>query len=184
MKWQKRNKGSITLEAAMMVPMFIILMLLVNGLFIFFMGQQIMLHAMVQSAKSLAFDPYSSQRIEGNTNDDLADMFVDIAAIGHGNYVSNEKWYEENLDDLDSIVEERFVAYLQSSRTKAVDLLEEIGVKNGLSGLDFSGCSLSDEGVLTMKLTYEQEFIFNAADLASFERTMVVKVKVFEHKEL
>ena len=183
MKKEKLNSGSITLEAAMVVPLFIILMLLVNGLFVMFMGQQIMSHTLIQSTKSMAFDPYSTQRVSANEDDDLADMFVDIFSFASGDYVSTDKWYEENLDNIDEVIEERFIAYFRNSRSDATVLLDEIGVKNGLNGLDFSGSTLED-GILTVKMKYTQEFIFNAAGLAEFERELSVKVKLFEYTEL
>lgn len=182
---RKKNNcsGSITLEAAMVVPFFIILMLLVNGFFVMFMGQQIMTHTLIQSAKSMAFDPYSTQRVAANAEDELADMFVDIFSFASGDHVSTDKWYDDaNLDDLNEVVEERYIAYLKNSETDAKELLENIGVKDGLDGLDFSGCTLED-GILTVKLKYTQEFIFNAADLASFDRELSIKVKLFEFHE-
>lgn len=182
---RKKNScsGSITLEAAMVVPFFIILMLLVNGFFVMFMGQQIMTHTLIQSAKSMAFDPYSTQRVAANAEDDLADMFVDIFSFASGDHVSTDKWYDAaNLDDLDEVVEERYIAYLNDSETDAKELLKNIGIKDGLDGLDFSGCTLED-GILTVKMKYTQEFIFNAADLASFDRELSIKVKLFEFHE-
>ena len=182
MKKRKLNNGSITLEAAMVVPMFIILMLLVNGLFIMFMGQQIISHTLIQSAKSMAFDPYSSQRVAANEEDGLAAMFVDIFSFSGGDHISTEKWYEDT-DNIEGIVEERYVAYLKDSRSNAKELIDELGIKNGLAGLDFSGSSIED-GILTVKLKYTQEFIFNAAGLTEFEREISVKVKLFEYTEL
>lgn len=179
----KKNSGSITLEAAMVVPMFIILMLLVNGLFVMFMGQQIMSHTLIQSTKSMAFDPYSSQRVSANEEDSLADMFVDIFSFASGDHVSTDKWYEENLDNIDQVVEERYIAYLRNSQSDARELLDELGIKNGLDGLDFSGSTIED-GVLNVKMKYTQEFIFNAAGLTEFERELSVKVKLFEYTEL
>lgn len=183
MENKKKNSGSITLEAAMVVPLFIILMLLVNGLFVMFMGQQIMVHTLIQSAKSMAFDPYSSQRVSTNEEDDLADMFIDIFSFAGGNHVSTDKWYEENLDKIDEVIEKRYIAYLKNSRSDANILLEEIGIKNGVEGLDFSGSSL-ENGILTIKMKYTQEFIFNAAGLAEFERELCIKVKLFEYTAL
>ncbi len=180
MRKKNRSEGSITLEAAMVVPMFIILMLLVNGFFVLFMGQQILSHTLVQSTKSLAFDPYASQRVAANAEDDLADMFVDIFSFSSEGHVATDKWYEENLDDLDEVVEERFLVYLRESESDADNLLENIGIKNGVDGLDFSGCTLED-GVLTVKLKYTQEFIFNAAGLTTFDREISAKVKLFNY---
>ncbi len=183
MRKMNNCNGSITLEAAMVVPFFIILMLLVNGFFVMFMGQQIMSHALVQSAKSLAFDPYTSQKVAADAEDELADMFVDIFSFTSGNRVSTDKWYDDsNLDDLDEVVKERYVAYLKDSETDAKELLNNIGVKDGLDGLDFTGCSVED-GILTVHMKYTQEFIYNAAGLASFDRELSVKVKLFEFSE-
>lgn len=183
MKNEKMNRGSITLEAAIVVPMFIILMLLVNGLFVMFMGQQIMTHTLIQSTKSMAFDPYSSQRVSDGEDDKLAGMFVDIFSFAGGDHISTEKWYEEGAEQLEQVMEERFVAYLKNSSSNADFLLKEIGVKNGLKGLDFSGSTVED-GILTVKMKYTQEFVFNAAGLAEFERELSVKVKLFEYTEL
>lgn len=179
---KNKDRGSITLEASIVVPIFIILMLAVNGLFIMFSGQQMISHALIQSAKSLAFDPYATQRIAGDEDDKLADMFQDIYtfAAGAENYVSHDKWFEDS-ENIDSLVESRFIAYLRSSKSDANELLKTIGVKDGVDGLNFSGCSV-DDGILTIKVRYTQEFIFNAADLASFERELSVKVRLFEYK--
>lgn len=180
MRIKDKNRGSITLEACMVVPMFIMLMLLVNGFFVMFMGQQMMCHALIQSAKSLAYDPYASQRVAENEDDQLAEMFVDIFSFAEDDHVSTEQWYKEGADNLDEVVKERFIAYFKATEGDAELLLKEIGVKDGIDGLDFSGCMLED-GILTVKTKYTQEFIFDAMDLTSFERTMDFKVKIFEY---
>lgn len=176
----KGTQGSITLEACMVVPIFIIIMLLANGFFLMFTGQQVMAHALLQSSKSLAFDPYASQRVADDEQDKLAGMFVDIFTFGHGNYISTEQWYKEESEDLEEVIKTRFTAYLRSSEESASDLLEIVGVKNGLDGLDFSGSTVED-GFLTIKLKYTQDFVFNAAGLASFEREIDVKIKLFNY---
>ena len=181
MKKIDTRRGSITLEAAIVVPIFIILMLFVNGIFIMFMGQQIMTHTLIQSAKSLAFDPYASQRVTANEEDKEADLFVDMFSFTGGNHISTNKWYEVD-EDLAKTIKNRYIAYLRPDRTNARALLKMIGVKDGIKGLDFSESSIVD-GMLTIKLIYKQDFIFNAAGVASFDRNISVKVRLFEYKE-
>lgn len=177
------NNGSITLEAAIMVPMFIMIMLFVNGLFVLFMGQQIMSHTLIQSAKSLAFDPYASQRVAADEDDKLAEMLIDIFSVVGGDYSSTAKWYEGDSDDLESVIKERYVAYLGKDETGANELLEAVGVENGIDGLDFSGSTFDkDSGMLTVNLKYTQEYIFNAFDFASFGQEASIKVKVFSYE--
>lgn len=178
----KKERGSMTLEASIVVPIFVSVMLLANGFFIFFMGQQMMSNALIQSAKSLSYDPYSIQRTnsdDANFIESLIPALYDMFNAGGGNYVSSEKWYEE--ENIEETVKERFVLYL--SPADADDLLKTFGVKDGLAGLDFSESSYSD-GILTVKMNYTQEFVFNMLGLASFDDSMQVKVKMFEYKEI
>lgn len=179
MKDSKKSRGAITLEAAITVPIFIIVMLLVNGLFVMFMGQQIMTHTLVQSAKSLAYDPYSSQLALSDTKNKLQNMITEIFAFNNGNHSSTEKWYDEK--SIEEAVKERFIAYLRSSKEDADGLLDEIGVKDGSDGLDFSGSSVDENRILTIKLKYTQEYIFNATGLGEFEREICVKIKLFSY---
>jgi len=180
MRKKNRNEGSLTLEAAMVVPLFIMIMLALNGIFVLFMGQQVMVHAMVQSAKSLAYDPYTAQRIDDSETSGLAEMFSDIFSLGGGGRSSNDDWYK-NQSDVVSAVESRFATYLKDSESEASELLELIGVKGGFGGLDFSGTTL-DGDILNVKLKYTQDYIYNAVGLASFEREINLKIRIFNYK--
>lgn len=179
---KREERGSMTLEACMVVPIFIALMLLVNGLFIFFLGQEVMQNALIQSAKNLAFEPYATQRIKGEDTSFIAEIVqgaYDFFDAGGGDYVSSSEWYEE--DSIEEVVKDKFLLYL--SPVNSDELLKRFGVKDGASGIDFSGSSIKD-GVLTVKMSFTQEFVFDAMDLASFEDSMQVKVKLFEYKEV
>lgn len=181
---KKKNNGSLTLEAAIMVPIFVIIMLFANGLFVLFMGQQVMTHALVQSAKSLSFDPYASQKAAADSEDALAEFALDVSGSLNdgGKHASVEQWYED-ASLIQSTVEERFMAYLKENNSQADELLESVGVKGGASGISFSDCSIAD-GVLTIKIKYTQDYIFNIADITSFERELSVKIKLFEYKTI
>jgi hypothetical protein len=174
----KNENGVVTMEACIVVPAFVLLMLLMNGLFLMFMGQQIIAHAAVQSTKSLALDPYAIQRVEGNEQDQLADLFVDLFSVTSKNHTSTSKWYEGDVADE---VEDRFMAYLAGSG-KVDALLELVGVENGRNGLDFSGSTVED-GVLTVKIAYTQNFVYAASDLTSIDREITLKVKLFQYKQ-
>ena len=171
MKKQHKNAGVITLEAAIMMPMFILLMLFLYAFFIFFMGQQIMSHTAIQTAKSLSFDPYAVERADGNSLYEMVHDISDLAFSGH--YSSSEKWYTSSRSSkLPEVAKERFFAFLPN-QTDHNGLLKLIGVEN----LEFSGSSVED-GVLTLKITYVQNFAFQLAELTSFDRVITLKVKL------
>ena len=83
MKEHNNEKGTVTLEACIVVPMFITIMLALCGIFLLFMGQQIITHATIQSAKSMSFDPYATERSASAGEKELAQMFGDLfSAVG------------------------------------------------------------------------------------------------------
>lgn len=178
MKQIRDTRGVLTLEACIMVPIFVALMLVINGLFVLFMGQQILTHTLIQTAKSLALDPYSVQKMEG-TSGNLDDMFLDLFSINNDGHMSTEAWYED-ADGLETVVKERYLVYLKESNSAAAELLEVLGVEGGIGGLDFSGTTL-ENGVLTVKLKYTQNYVYDATGLASFTREIGASVKLFEY---
>lgn len=180
---EKKESGVLTLEAAILMPLFIILMLMLDGLFVLFMGQQVMVHTAVQTARSMAFDPYASGRVDSSDNG-LSEMFTDIFGAFSDGHTSTWDWSEEShASDVRKIAAERFVTFLRPNISDAEALLEEIGVRNGIGGLDFSESSVSD-GYLLLKIKYTQDFPLNVADLTSFKREISLKVKLFDWEEI
>lgn len=184
MKWMRGERGTITLEASIVVPFFVMLMLVLNGAFVLFMGQQIITHTLIQTAKSLALDPYLTQRI-ADSGVKLDDLFGDLISLGSEGYYSTQAWYKDP-DKLEDMVEERYMKYLSGAdpavgggdATGSKTLLELLGVEGAEGGLDFSGCTVED-GVLTLKLKYKQTYLFDGMGLAPFTREIGVKVKLF-----
>lgn len=177
-----KDRGSISLEAAMVVPMFIMLMLMVNGFFLLFMGQEIMSHALIQSAKSMAFDPYAVQRIDAEEND-LSEFINDMGTLVTDGLQHNlTDWYEDEATVVTE-AEKRFVSFVREDKNDANELLELVGIKDGIDGLDFAESEVDmDNGFLRLKVNYTQEFMFNLFDFTSIERSMCIKVKLFQYK--
>lgn len=172
------TRGVLSLEACIMVPIFVGLMLIINGLFVLFMGQQILTHTLIQTAKSLALDPYSVQKLDGSSGD-LDNLFLDLFSINNDGHVATEAWFEDT-EGLEDVVKERYFVYLRESNGAASELLELLGVEGGVGGLDFSGSTLED-GILTVKLKYTQNYVYDATGLAAFTREIGAKVKLFEY---
>lgn len=170
----------MTLEACIVMPLFIMIMLLLNGAFVMFIGQQYVTHTLIQCTKSLAMDPYAVDKVTSNEGDELADMFIDIAA---GDHISSDKWYETGSGDVSSIVKDRFVTYLKGTRSEADELLKVVGIESGVSGLDFSGCVV-ENGMVTVSLKFEQHYVYDAFDLSPFQRELKLKVNLFKDKNV
>lgn len=178
------EKGTVTLEACIVVPIFIILMLLICGLFIMFMGRQMVSHAVIQAAKSMSFDPYYTERMDSNPQKELNELFGDLLSI-NDNYVSVRKWYSDDSSKLSSVASDRVSAYLKEkgNYSQVNSMLNTFGVVGGAGGLRFSDSKVED-GVLTLKVSYKQKFPLDATGLASFDRSITVKVRLFTWSKL
>lgn len=63
MKRENTEKGSVTIEAAIILPIFCALFMALNGFFFVFNAQNQIAHALVQSATSLGMDSYANNQI-------------------------------------------------------------------------------------------------------------------------
>lgn len=191
MEQRGNESGVISLEASITVPVFFFLMLFMYGIIIMFMGRQMISHALLQSADSMALDPYASERIETGSltsADGIVQTLYDkgLKLLSYGLNVtdaqyfsSSDKWYSDDIDMLEETIENRFLGFFAGgSRSDADELLTVVGVADGFDGLDFSESSV-DDGVLTITVQYRQEFLFNFYGVAAFNREMTVKVKLW-----
>ena len=66
MRSLKKERGVISLEASIVLPLFIFLLLFFYGFIVSFSGQQAICHSIVQSADSLSLDTYALERINSD----------------------------------------------------------------------------------------------------------------------
>lgn len=68
-----RERASVTLEAAIILPIFCFLFMALNGVFFVFSAQNQVMHALVQTANSLSLDPYWNEKT-GVENPNVSNM--------------------------------------------------------------------------------------------------------------
>lgn len=192
-KTKGETKGVISLEACIVLPIFIFLLMFFYGFFVFFSGQQVITHAMIQSADSLSLDPYAMERIDNSkleSGGDLIQALYGTLFTDQSKYfVSDDKWYSDDKDKLPEVVKNRFIGYLAGDCDKGVsdaqiehaanELLKTAGVQGGLDGMDFSASKV-DGNKLTITVKYKQEFIFNFQGLAAFDREQTLNISLWD----
>lgn len=171
MAMEERNqRGSITLETAMVVPIFCGLFLMLNSLFFVVSTQQQVTHALIQAGNSLAMDTYLTESVESAGEQgtrfwgDLADMVIDIRNIfnpARGYYTDPTDWYATGDDN---VVRRRFQAYLTAGEgpgmeSEANSILKGIGIVNGMSDIKIT--TKRDGGNMTITAEYELQYRLN-----------------------
>lgn len=187
---EQKKEGVVSLEACIVLPIFIFVLMFFYGFMVFFSGHQLLSHSLIQSAQSLSLDPFATERLETSWEDmedgsDLIQALYAEALGGDDYFSSNEKWYKENEELLLETAKNRFLGYLVGTGTtseiesQADDMLKYLRIQNGIDGLDFSGTKIED-GVLTLSIKYKQEFIFNFQGLAAFDRNQSISITLWD----
>lgn len=182
MKWKKQEDGMISIEAGIVVPVFMILIMFIYGLILFFMGEQAVTHALIQCAESLSLDPLATEKLEpgeiNNGADLLTALYTEVVSIGSDGFASTEKWYSTGGAQMQETIKSRFIAYYAGTEANADDALKKLGIKDGKAGLDFSDSTVSD-GVLKITLKYRQTLLFDFHGPGELQREQSVNVKLW-----
>lgn len=186
MKRLIRDKGSLTLETAIVLPIFFFMFLFVFCFFGYISARNQIHHALLQSAKSLSMDSMLNESVESAAEDgtkfwgSFADMIYDFVRLGNDPYFSSSTdWYKNTSSNY--VIQKRFVGYIAGSEDDAIDeasdKLRRIGVVDGLDGIEFE-YSVSS-GDLEITATYEWQAWFNFFGVGSYPIEDKVTVRMW-----
>lgn len=180
----KKDAGVVSLEACIVLPIFFFLILFFYGFMFLFAGEQIVNHALIQSAVSLSLDSYSVDKLSDSTNvDKMLQSALDYVMQGSDTpHSSRQKWYESESDTQQE-VRKRFVSYVANGDEEyASKKLEQFGIVGGLDGIGFSECKVEGtdgDKILTITIEYEQKYIMDAFGLLSYDREKTITQKMW-----
>ena len=94
MRKLKNENGLLSLEASIVVTIFIFLMLYMYSFFVVFEARNEMAHVLLASTNSLSLDTYQTEKIENSgTMSQMVSGIFDVVANEDNPFISHEKWY-------------------------------------------------------------------------------------------
>ena len=171
----KDTQGIIALEALISLMFFMFFMYFIYSYIVMFMAHNVISHALVETAQSLAVESYGIAKLNDGTFQvsDLARRVVQAATDssndgteGEGEFFTHTRWFEGDEDDPNynhmigsqSVVEKRFYAYLGGNAEDADKMLKTLRVSN------FSlGESRLDGQDLSLVATYDIDLLFKVS---------------------
>ena len=171
-----RERASVTLEAAMILPIFCFLFMALNGVFFVFSAQNQVMHTLVQTANSLSLDPYWNEKISlENTSVSTILQRFERYVVRDQSFSSAESWHKNETVSSD-VLEDRFYSYFNGDGNKisAYTKLKKLGV---VGNMDLSGTV--NNGDLTLLAKYKMQFWFNPFKTKPLEISQQVKVHLW-----
>lgn len=178
----KNTEGTVIIETSIVLPLFILMTLFLYGLFSITSAQNQITHALIQSSKSISLDPYLMEHVNSLSEADtfwgsLGDIILDFARLSNDqHFSSNGSWYTGTGDA--TIAKDRFVGYFTGGDEVLADQkLEELGVVNGLDGMNFQ-MTINGEDI-TVTIKYELQFIFDAFDMGKIPMEQTITTRMW-----
>ena len=171
-----RERASVTLEAAIILPIFCFLFMALNGVFFVFSAQNQVMHTLVQTANSLSLDPYWNEKtgVE-NLNVSIILQNFERSITQDKSFSSTESWHK-NETVSSGVLEDRFYSYFTGDGNKlsAYTKLKKLGV---VGNMELSGTV--NNGDLTLVAKYKMKFWFNLFKTEPLDLSQKVKVHLW-----
>lgn len=177
------DKGAVTLEACVIVTLFMFFMLFFLGLFSMFMVQNSIAHSVIQTTQSLALEKHITEELAFESGDGLKEIITQVTLTlfdekNDNVYFSNtSKWYES--EECADVIKERFIGYLSGGdKEKADNYLNNMRIVNGLDGIDFTESKV-EKNILYIVAKYKIKYLFTLGSIGEIEAKQRFSAKLW-----
>lgn len=174
---RKREQGILTVEASIVLTLMTLFVLFLFSFIRIYRAENMVSHATLQAADAMALESY----LRENALDDKATDVVYLAnRLTGASTLSAENFESLRSANVPTLAKEKFIAAVSNSEANANTILSNYGVKDGLSGIDFSTSTVDldrDDVIVNVSYTLKMQFpIFGATELSV---TKSAKAKTF-----
>lgn len=185
MHMQERERGSLTLEMSIILPIFIIMFLFIYGLFGIVSAHSQITHALIQSSRSLSLDSYLLENVESASESvtkfwgGLSDMVMDFYRLDKDKHFSaRTDWYASESGS-SVAAKDRFVGYFTGGDEAAAnEKLKNLGIVDGLDGIKFSTKIEDEDLIITIK--YNLQYWFDCFGAGNIPMQQTVKARLWK----
>lgn len=184
------QRGSLTLETAIVLPIFLFLVLFIYSLFGIFSVHNQMSHALIQAGKSLSLDPYlySQTNLAGATTTtfwgSLGDIGLNIFRNNNDPYFMTRFDWHNLPEAQEEVVRLRFIGYLSGGDPDAADKkLTDLRVVDGLDGVKFE-TNITGTDTLQITMSYTMKALFDFWDFGEHPVKQSITVKLWAPIEI
>ena len=177
----KDEKGMLVVEASLALTAFMFFILFFLSFSRVYRAQEVVSHATFQTAQTMAVESYTRETVgESGTLGAITKLVDFVAKISKGTRPALIDSYSSygTVANLKGVVSDVFALSIADKENEADIKLEQLGVKDGLDGIDFSGTSITGS-VITVKVKYKVKLQFNFFGVDELELTKTATCKSF-----
>lgn len=175
MKNVKRQNGNLTIEASLVLTLFTFFILFFFSFGRVYKAQNIVSHATIQCAQSLAIESYFRETFAG-TNTGTAIKWVTQFTGDSG---VTDSMLSLSEVDLGSVIKKNFVVSVAENEHEADKILKANGVKDGINGVKFGKSKVAESNII-VNATYTVELQFPLFGKKEFVMTKAAKSRSFK----
>lgn len=181
MKGRWERKGSITIEATISLVVFCFFLLFFLNFARVFRAQNVVAHGVLNAAKNMAIENYWLGGVDDTKLGGMINVILDLFTDTEGMEDSYASW--SAAGGITEVAKEYFADSISGTGSTEVDLmLEELGIRGGMSGLNFSGTALSEEEI-TIKVSYKVTLMFPLFSIGEIEMKQYSRARLWKYQE-
>lgn len=174
---KKREQGVLTVEASIVLSLCLLFILFLFSFARVYNAQSTVSHAVLQASDAVALESYLRETTFHGSEADvikLANRFTGSTSLTKENFTSLRS------ADVVTLAKEKFVYAVGNTESVADEKLKKLGVKDGLSGVDFSASRIdlgNDDIIVYARYVIKMQFpVFGMSEI---EVTKAAKSKTF-----
>jgi len=174
---KKREQGVLTVEASIVLVLMLLFILFIFSFGRVYRAQNLVSHASLQAADAVALESYMR---ETALQADAAEVVYLANHMTGGNAISAESLQSLRSANVPKIVRQKFITAIANNEAAADEKLRAMGIKDGLSGIDFSHCQMdlvNDDVIVAITYTIKMQFPVFGFDEVTV--TKAAKAKTF-----
>ena len=174
---KKKEQGILTVEASIVLTLFLLFVLFLFSFARMYRAQNMISHATMQSADALALESYIREVAHDEDANEIVKLGNQLSGLTS---LSEESFTSLRSADIPKLAKEKFAVAISSSDAKTDAILKKLGVKGGLSGVDFSVSKMDlNTNDVIVYANYTLELQFPVFGFSEINVTKAARAKTF-----
>lgn len=155
---RKNEKGVLAVETSIVLTFCVLLILFLFSFARVYSAQSTVSHAVIQASDAVALESYLRETCFNASEEDvvkLANRITGAASLSSDSFISLRE------ADVATIAKEKFTYAIAQTKEAADNKLKQLGVKNGLAGVDLSASTMelgNDDVIVYATYTIQMQF--------------------------